>query len=165
MITSKSTVFFSHQELFTLPKKKGGWSLITPVHLWRCVQLGPSLHCRGWLGWLHEGALNSTDVEDPQELSDVSFLSRDRWRHGLEYHAMEATVYNMVPHIFFIYHIDIWNNSMIHNLLVWSVAAIFLGIHGWLCWFITTFWYIGLSSHRSGCRTSHWKIHRRGRPN
>ena len=25
------------------------------------------------------GALNSTDVEDPQELSDVSFLSRDRW--------------------------------------------------------------------------------------
>ena len=25
------------------------------------------------------GALNSTDVEDAQELSDVSFLSRDRW--------------------------------------------------------------------------------------
>lgn len=54
---------------------------------------------------------------------------------------------------------------MIHNLLVWSVAAIFLGIHGWLCWFITTLWYIGLSSHRSGCRTSHWKIYKRGRPN
>lgn len=43
----------------------------------------------------------------------------------------------------------------------------FFGIHGWLCWFKTTFWYIGLSSHRTGCRTLHWNTHRPGhrRPN
>lgn len=70
MITSKSTVFFSHQEVFPLtpPKKKVGdhWTSQFPF-----MEMCPTR-------LTSPGALNSTDVEDPHELSDVSFLSRDR---------------------------------------------------------------------------------------
>ena len=141
MITSKSTVIFHIKKCSPFQKKKVGDHLsLTCQFMEMFFQLGPSLHCGvGWLDFHHRcieqhRCGGSSRVERcvlPLTWQVTSWAGVPcNGSHGLKH---GSTYIFHIPLIKLIYKTIlycIWN-TVLFNLLVWSVAAIFFG-YTWL---------------------------------